>query len=213
MAVVLTCRLAKGLCVAPRLHKAWHARLAAAPPRVGSGAAPLSTREGAATAAAGSSSAPLDAAPLTSLESLEDDLELGLDVEEAGAAAGALVLPRKLGLEAGEASATGAFQRLPMVAPSKELLDSAVRRAGRTPVNKKLKNEAQKAKNRCAAMRGAERWRAPPPRGPARRAGLALTPTPHPQGGEGAGHADEGAVRAAGGVHQGLPAPHPPAPL
>lgn len=43
---------------------------------------------------------------------------------------------------------TGAFQRLPMVSPSKELLGSALRRAGRVGPNKKLKNEAQKAKNR-----------------------------------------------------------------
>lgn len=58
------------------------------------------------------------------------------------------ILPRKLGAEAVEASRTGAFQRLPMVAPSKELLESALRRAARVPYNKKLKNEAQKAKNR-----------------------------------------------------------------
>lgn len=61
-------------------------------------------------------------------------------------------LPRKLGTEAAGASSTGAFQRLPMVAPSKELLDSAVRRAARVPYNKKLKNEAQKAKNRRAML-------------------------------------------------------------
>lgn len=62
-----------------------------------------------------------------------------------------LKLPRTLGSAAPEdtASRTGAFQALPMVAPSRELLDSAVRRAGRVGPNKKLKNEAQKAKNRC----------------------------------------------------------------
>ncbi|KAL4859859.1 Nucleolar GTP-binding protein 1 [Chlorella vulgaris] len=61
-----------------------------------------------------------------------------------------LSLPRKLGAEAAADSGTGAFQRLPMVAPSKELLDSALRRAARVPYNQKLKNEAQKAKNRAA---------------------------------------------------------------
>jgi hypothetical protein len=61
----------------------------------------------------------------------------------------ALTLPRKLGSEAVEAGRSGAFQRLPMVSPSKELLESALRRAARVPANKKLKNEAQKAKNRC----------------------------------------------------------------
>jgi len=60
-----------------------------------------------------------------------------------------LSMPRKLGTEAAADSGTGAFQRLPMVAPSKELLDSALRRAARVPYNQKLKNEAQKAKNRC----------------------------------------------------------------
>jgi hypothetical protein len=45
---------------------------------------------------------------------------------------------------------TGAFQKLPMVSPAKELLESALRRAARVGANKKLKNEAQKAKNRCA---------------------------------------------------------------
>ena len=66
-----------------------------------------------------------------------------------------LLMPRKLGAEAQGASETGAFQRLPMVSPSKELLDSAVRRAQRTPYNKKLRNEAQKAKNRCGRLPGA----------------------------------------------------------
>lgn len=79
------------------------------------------------------------AAPLTDTEEL--------DLSEGEASPG---LPRKLGSEAAEAGGTGAFQRLPMVAPSKELLDSAVRRAARVPYNKKLKNEAQKAKNRAA---------------------------------------------------------------
>jgi hypothetical protein len=43
---------------------------------------------------------------------------------------------------------TGAFQKVPMVSPAKELLESALRRAARVGANKKLKNEAQKAKNR-----------------------------------------------------------------
>lgn len=50
--------------------------------------------------------------------------------------------------EQGEAGRTGAFQKLPMVSPAKELLDSALRRAARVGPNKKLKNEAQKARNR-----------------------------------------------------------------
>lgn len=45
---------------------------------------------------------------------------------------------------------TGAFQRLPMVAPSKEIIESALRRAERVGGNKKLKNEAARAKNRAA---------------------------------------------------------------
>jgi hypothetical protein len=44
--------------------------------------------------------------------------------------------------------ATGAFQRLPMVSQSKELLESALKRAARVPYNNRLKNEAKKAKNR-----------------------------------------------------------------
>eukprot|EP00887_Chlorella_sp_A99_P004720 scaffold4.g4720.t1 len=64
---------------------------------------------------------------------------------------GALLLPRTLGHEAGDtASRTGAFQRLPMVSPAKELIDSALRRASRVQPNRKLRNEAQKAKNRAA---------------------------------------------------------------
>jgi nucleolar GTP-binding protein len=47
-------------------------------------------------------------------------------------------------------SRTGAFQRLPMVAPSRELLDSALKRASRVGPNKKLKNEAARARNRAA---------------------------------------------------------------
>lgn len=78
-------------------------------------------------------------------DSLEED---GLDMGSSAATLNGL--RRRLGAEAAEASRTGAFQRLPMVAPSKELLESALRRAARVPYSKKLKNEAQKAKNRCA---------------------------------------------------------------
>ncbi|KAL4523298.1 hypothetical protein Ndes2526A_g07996 [Nannochloris sp. 'desiccata'] len=49
------------------------------------------------------------------------------------------------------AVSTGAFQRLPMVSPSKEIIESAVRRAERVGGNKKLKNEAARAKNRSAS--------------------------------------------------------------
>ena len=45
---------------------------------------------------------------------------------------------------------TGAFQRLPMVSPSREIIESALRRAERVGGNKKLKNEAARAKNRAA---------------------------------------------------------------
>jgi nucleolar GTP-binding protein len=48
------------------------------------------------------------------------------------------------------AVSTGAFQRLPMVSPSREIIESAVRRAERVGGNKKLKNEAARAKNRAA---------------------------------------------------------------
>ena len=47
-------------------------------------------------------------------------------------------------------STTGAFQRLPMVSPSKEIIESALKRAERVGGNKKLKNEAARVKNRAA---------------------------------------------------------------
>lgn len=43
---------------------------------------------------------------------------------------------------------TGAFARLPMVPVSTEIIESALKRAGRVAANKKLKNEAQKARSR-----------------------------------------------------------------
>lgn len=43
---------------------------------------------------------------------------------------------------------TGAFARLPMVPVSTEIIESALKRAGRVSANKKLKNEAQKARSR-----------------------------------------------------------------
>ena len=109
--------------------------------------AAASDRPGAAAAAATAAAAPSPpaaAAPSPLLLDHEDHGSGADDVREA------LSLPRKLG-SAAEAGATGAFQRLPMVAPGKELLGSALRRAARVPHNRKLKNEAQKAKNRCAA--------------------------------------------------------------
>ena len=84
-----------------------------------------------------------DASSISSLSTVSGETDLPL-------------LPRQLGSEAGEASATGAFQRLPMVSPAKELLDSALRRASRVPYNKKLKNEAQKNKNRSVGGTEAE---------------------------------------------------------
>lgn len=97
----------------------------------------------------GSSAVPADAAVAMSSAALP----LGPAEEQPSEGEGAPGLPRKLGSEAAEAGGTGAFQRLPMVAPSKELLESAVRRAARVPYNKKLKNEAQKAKNRQEGRR------------------------------------------------------------
>lgn len=47
----------------------------------------------------------------------------------------------------------GAFQRLPIVASAKELVRTSVRRASRVGNNNKLKNEAAKARNRCAVGR------------------------------------------------------------
>lgn len=101
-----------------------------------SSAADLGSRQPA------SSAVPGDAAVTASTAALP------LHPDEEQLSEGAPGLPRKLGSEVAEAGGTGAFQRLPMVAPSKELLESAVRRAARVPYNKKLKNEAQKAKNR-----------------------------------------------------------------
>ena len=103
-----------------------------------------SSRHAANAAAAASGAVPADADTAADMAAQLTDTE-ELELSEGEAQPG---LPRKLGSEAVEAGGTGAFQRLPMVAPSKELLDSAVRRAARVPYNKKLKNEAQKAKNR-----------------------------------------------------------------
>jgi hypothetical protein len=111
---------------------------------------------GSSRAAAVAAASPL-ADPLAAASALSHDqslLEAGAFSDDEENDAGApLVLPRKLGADAGEANSTGAFQRLPMVAPSKELLDSALRRAARAPYNNKLKNEAQKAKNRWVGGR------------------------------------------------------------
>jgi nucleolar GTP-binding protein len=49
-----------------------------------------------------------------------------------------------------EPASTGAFQKFPMVAPSYELIESALKRAERVGYNKKLKNEGARAKNRAA---------------------------------------------------------------
>ena len=48
----------------------------------------------------------------------------------------------------GQKRHTGAFARLPMVPLSTEIIESALKRAGRVAANKKLKNEAQKARSR-----------------------------------------------------------------
>lgn len=121
-----------------------------------SSAAGLDGGSGAAAATAAPAPAPAPApaaaAAVDPLDVLDEGFDSGDDDGEA-----LLVLPRKLGTEAVGASGTGAFQRLPMVSPSKELLDSALRRAQRTPYNKKLRNEAQKAKNRCGTRTGG--WR------------------------------------------------------
>ncbi|KAI8107857.1 hypothetical protein M9435_002884 [Picochlorum sp. BPE23] len=44
----------------------------------------------------------------------------------------------------------GGFQQLPMVSPSYEIIESALKRADRVGYNKKLKNEGARAKNRAA---------------------------------------------------------------
>ena len=46
---------------------------------------------------------------------------------------------------------TGAFARLPMVPVSTEIIESALKRAGRIAANTKLKNEAQKARSRYSS--------------------------------------------------------------
>ena len=59
--------------------------------------------------------------------------------------------PREKGGKGAQAQLAGAFQRLSMVQVAKEHLSSAQRRAMRVGVNKKLKNEAQQARNKCAS--------------------------------------------------------------
>lgn len=44
----------------------------------------------------------------------------------------------------------GAFQRIPMVSPSHEIIETALKRAERVGYNKKLKNDGARAKNRAA---------------------------------------------------------------
>lgn len=110
-----------------------------------SSTADLNSRQPGSTAAAASSAG---AADVNAFDAAALPLPLDPAEEQPSEGEGGPGLPRKLGSEAAEAGGTGAFQRLPMVAPSKELLESALRRAARVPYNKKLKNEAQKAKNR-----------------------------------------------------------------
>jgi nucleolar GTP-binding protein len=123
------------------------------------GPAPPACRWQAAASAAAAPSSDVDHAPPE-----EDDIQAfdpaahdsDEDEELLGAAAAAAALaaaaaaPARAAAPAPPRAGTGAFQRLPMVSPSKELIDSALRRAARTPSNKKLKNEAAKAKNRAA---------------------------------------------------------------
>jgi nucleolar GTP-binding protein len=47
-------------------------------------------------------------------------------------------------------TATGAFQQLPMVSPSHEIIETALKRADRIGYNKKLKNDGARTKNRAA---------------------------------------------------------------
>ena len=49
----------------------------------------------------------------------------------------------------GGARRAGAFQRLPMVQLAREQLSSAQRATRRVPYSRKLKNEAQRERNRC----------------------------------------------------------------
>lgn len=125
----------------PIVQSAGHARRLSTRPWAAMGAAQSSGEE--PTGAAGTAAAAVSSSEAASTPEL-------------------LSLPRTLGTAAPKdtASRTGAFQTLPMVAPSKELLESAVRRAGRVGPNKKLKNEAQKAKNRWAKPAAAVATRA-----------------------------------------------------
>lgn len=114
------------------------------------------TRRSASTIAAAAEGGP---APLSTADVAGDTigdltsssgLFIGASAEEEqkessyhAAAAPSPSLPKR-------AVSTGAFQRLPMVSPSREIIESAMRRAERVGGNKKLKNEAARAKNRAA---------------------------------------------------------------
>jgi nucleolar GTP-binding protein len=103
-----------------------------------------------ATAAAATDNGPAPLAPEDIVEDMNEELlssssELFTEssqIEEEH--------PRQAPTSPPRATSTGAFQRLPMVSPSREIIESAVRRAERVGGNKKLKNEAARAKNRAA---------------------------------------------------------------
>jgi len=87
-------------------------------------------------------------------ETFDDENQSKEDEREASAAEQQIVVSVKKDfdslLNSKEPAATGAFQKLPMVAPSYELIESALKRAERVGYNKKLKNEGARAKNRAA---------------------------------------------------------------
>jgi nucleolar GTP-binding protein len=87
-------------------------------------------------------------------DSRQDDLP-DVDQQELGSATVELPplmppLERATGPRTRASGATGAFQKLPMVSPSYEIIDTALKRAERVGYNKKLKNDGARAKNRAA---------------------------------------------------------------
>lgn len=136
------CRLGAAPLAIPTLHS---------PPRLALRRRPSAAGLAAAAAAAAGAAKLTPTNPELAPDRVDVEAQVEGDCLEMGSSVATMNgLARRLGAEAAEASRTGAFQRLPMIAPSKELLESALRRAARVPYNKKLKNEAQKAKNKCA---------------------------------------------------------------
>jgi nucleolar GTP-binding protein len=120
-----SCAGAGAALAAPRRRQVAAAAAAAAAPAASAGGAQLA-----------GAPAPADLVTPFDPDASDDDAPLPPPPAPARA-------PRRL-------PTTGAFQRLPLVAPSRELIDSALRRASRTPGSAKLRNEAARARNRAA---------------------------------------------------------------